>query len=576
MLAKIIRKAIIFLFAYVVIMVGIFVIQFRNDSVISENFGNLHLILNSLEANGEKVGLQNKWTITYNGITFSASDEKPVMMLLKDTKLPISLVFWKKQSSLEFLLNFTNDIDVRIILSDNSSNASLNVSVTMPPEVDFIEIPYSTNKKSSFSLNASKINADSIMISRKDAIASYSYVDKNRSFSYEVAKNSEYANESAYNSVLESYKKKLISLFEQNLNDSANLAEQEAVSYIAAMAENGKYNEAIEKIPQNFKRGYVKSFISSPYFDNLSVTNEELLKQFSICAEKIKKTSSDGILDALNEKNLSDYMRLHPASTQIKQFLQNLATLKSENITILHATKILSLYFELYKNSRVFADELLPVLPECTKKIENACSLDNDKITISENGILLSVVNAVAIGDAIYQYGKISGNGDIEECGELIIYSYLSENASFDLKTLAEIYPIVVHSNKYYPHLEILSFENGKAVWAWTCAQKLVYKNDNAGTVTLSIDFPISSTHYIILNGISDFKTIYIYNMIFRTDYRFETYNSSGYVYQPKTNTLLLKSRHREKTETIRMLSFSVSPEQTENENSTDVSLENF
>ena len=42
--------------------------------------------------------------------------------------------------------------------------------------------------------------------------------------------------------------------------------------------------------------------------------------------------------------------------------------------------------------------------------------------------------------------------------------------------------------------------------------------------------------------------------MSFRTDPRFETYNSSGYVYKKSTETLLLKSRHKSQLEKIRLV----------------------
>ena len=115
----------------------------------------------------------------------------------------------------------------------------------------------------------------------------------------------------------------------------------------------------------------------------------------------------------------------------------------------------------------------------------------------------------------------------------------------------------------YYPHYEIMAFDNGQAVWAWTCANNISYENDNAGAITLSIDFPLSYTHYVIISGIQQFKTIYIYNMAFRSDYRFETYNSSGYVYRQDRSTLLLKSRHRSEIETIRLIYTEKAAEQS-------------
>ena len=49
-------------------------------------------------------------------------------------------------------------------------------------------------------------------------------------------------------------------------------------------------------------------------------------------------------------------------------------------------------------------------------------------------------------------------------------------------------------------------------------------------------------------------QSIYIYDLAFRSDYRFETYNSSGYIYQNNSKTLLLKSRHKSNVENVRLV----------------------
>ena len=67
--------------------------------------------------------------------------------------------------------------------------------------------------------------------------------------------------------------------------------------------------------------------------------------------------------------------------------------------------------------------------------------------------------------------------------------------------------------------------------------------------------------------------------MKFRTDPRFETYNSSGYVYNARTKTLFLKYRHKSETEIVKLIyKEEVVPEQTETtettSETTDVSSE--
>ncbi|MDR2897473.1 MAG: hypothetical protein LBU99_01570, partial [Spirochaetaceae bacterium] len=74
------------------------------------------------------------------------------------------------------------------------------------------------------------------------------------------------------------------------------------------------------------------------------------------------------------------------------------------------------------------------------------------------------------------------------------------------------------------------------------------------GTVTLSITFPQNESHYMIVSNVEPFPRIQIYGVDFRTDPRFESYNSSGYVYNRDTKTLLLKVRHRETVEQIRLI----------------------
>lgn len=82
--------------------------------------------------------------------------------------------------------------------------------------------------------------------------------------------------------------------------------------------------------------------------------------------------------------------------------------------------------------------------------------------------------------------------------------------------------------------------------------QQTLQAKKEGNSLTLTIDFPENWTHYVMFKGIPKFSTIYIYNMAFRTDPRFETYNSSGYVYKHEEEILLLKSRHKSKLETVR------------------------
>lgn len=571
MFAKVLRRALILLAVYSIFIIGIFVLQFKNDSIISEKFGSLHITLLESTAEDNSVSLKNKFTISFSGITFSANGDKPVKIKTNNSEKSIALLSWEKISSLSFVLKFTQNINVKFSLSDDSAKAFLNVQATLPSSISSISFPYTLsagstvsslgdskiqimNKKISWELNAYEIGDNFVILSRKEPVASYAYIDKTKSFSFAIAESIDNAKETNYINIIENFKNNIIQNFEQISPDSTSVMEQEAVSYVAVMAEKNKYNEALDKVPQNFKKGSSRTYLSAPYFNNLLVTSESLNRQIQSYSDMIKLASETGSYDVFNVKNIADYMCMHPSSETMRKLLRNTASSEMKNINVVQAAGILGVYVDLYDKNLELANLLQGALKACIDKIENCCNLDDNRITIAENGTLLSVINAVQVGDSVLRYGKIAKNPMYEAGGYLILNSYLKESSSFDLRTLSEIYPIVIHNNKYYPHFDIMSFENGRAIWAWTCANNINYENDNSGAITLSVDFPLSYTHYIIINGIPLFKSIYIYDMAFRTDPRFETYNSSGYVYQADKQTLLLKSRHRSEIETIRLI----------------------
>jgi hypothetical protein len=55
------------------------------------------------------------------------------------------------------------------------------------------------------------------------------------------------------------------------------------------------------------------------------------------------------------------------------------------------------------------------------------------------------------------------------------------------------------------------------------------------------------------IRGIKKLNATDIYGIAYRTDPRFESYNSSGYVYESDTESLLLKYRQRSADEEIKL-----------------------
>ena len=566
---RIIRKAISLLIVDVIIIIGIFILQFRTDSSIIEKIGNLQLTFSQTEDAEKGMILQNKFRLTYNGINFYFDNQNPVTVLKSDeTKSSLTLESWQKDDDLSYTLNFSDDVKVTFNLDSTEENASLFINTDLPSQIHSIFLPYNyssnikieqqenhslvlNNKNNSWQLAAESVDSGLFALSNQKSQGLYSLYQEETKFTFDILQNSPLADLSLFQKNIAALKTNLISSYKSNTNN-ANISEQVIVSYIAAQAEKGNYSVAIEEIPSNLKKSSQRTYLSAPYLNTLSDMNELLEKTISDYESKISANTNAESLDIFTIHNISNYMAIHSNPKDVKSLLENTSSKDLTNASISQVSGILQVYVNLVDLIPSYAKLLEPILPSCIEKITQACSYDNEKLSISENGTFLSVMQAVEIGFTVMRYGIQINDNSLQNAGYVLVNSYLSENSSFDLRTLANLYPIIAYDNWYYPHLQIINKDFDDFMWAWTCARTISYEKESDNTLNLTIDFPEGYTHYVILKGLPHFSTIYIYDMAFRTDPRFETYNSSGYVYKQQSETLLLKSRHKTRKEIIR------------------------
>ena len=485
-----------------------------------------------------------------------------------------------KKSPLSCEFTFTDNVVLRFSLTDETNKAHLSVKAVLPSDVFAVYLPYQLLGGSTvvsqtdtylqidvhgsqWELAAAGMDPSMLALTDDADTASYAYYDKAKAFTFEAAAELEGADISEYNDTLNAFKQNLITAFNSLSQNASSVTEQEAVSFVADMAEKGRYNEALDAVPSSFKKGLQRTYLSAPYFDSLSAMYKSLDLQMNNYRDLIAQNT----LAAFDAAGIADYMYIHPNSAAVKKLLATGGGVDEGSLTVMRAANILRTYNALFNKDNELASALLPAVGKCVNKIESSCAVDGKNITVSENGTFLSVIQAAAVGDALIRYGKASANQTLTNSGYLIINSYLAESSSFDLRTLSDIYPLIIHTNPFYPHFVLLGFENGQPEYVWTCSTSIKYEKDGNGTVLLTIEFPQSYTHYLIINGIKPFKSIYIYDIAFRTDPRFETYNSSGYVYNPDTGILLLKSRHKSQFETIRLM-YSVAAKAAEEKKS--------
>lgn len=581
-----IRKSIGLAAFYAILIVGIFVIQFRSDSIIRKNIRAMRVTLAETENSDQQTVLKNQFQLTYNGLLFSADEASPAVYTRNGSsvELPAAVVSFSQPDDLTFTLGFSQGIFLNFSLSEDSEEASLSISAQIPDGIDSFSVnlfPFSgysiteqkarqavyKGKNVSYSLAAPRLAINKLIFLSNSRLAHYTVMADQAAFSLAQVAEKAYASEAMYEKSLKDLGSAIISEFTRSVNNNANFAgsmtEQTAISYIAAMADAGRYNEGLNTIPESFTKGTRRTYQSAPFFGSMAQMAPTLTMQIENFNNMISTATANRNLEIFSVNKIDEYMYAKGPKPDVTALVSMPASLTDFEPTVQEAAGILGTWSYFNANNSMLADYLKPVLEPCVQKIVDTCTFDGEKIILVENDAPLSVAAACEVGDAFVRYGKRIGNQEVLLCGYMIVNSYVSEINGLDLRTLSELYPILVHNNHFIPHFELLRTNENGNVWAWTCATDINYDRDENLTISLTINFPAGLSHYLFVNGITPFRRIQIYNMDFRTDPQFEIYNSSGYVYRSNIQTLLLKSRHKEQKEVIRLFYRDIVEEET-------------
>lgn len=95
------RRGIAITGAYLAIIIGIFVLQFRTDSTIIEKIGSLQVTLEKQDSESSNPDLQNKLIASYNGLNFFTDDQNSAKVVLKGKTKPVDIILKNYENRLE-------------------------------------------------------------------------------------------------------------------------------------------------------------------------------------------------------------------------------------------------------------------------------------------------------------------------------------------------------------------------------------------------------------------------------------------------------------------------------------------
>lgn len=578
-----IRKFLGLTVLYSVIILGIFLLQFRSETALSQSFAGLRLQLVETQSDSQQRLLKNTFQATYKGLNIFADDQSPVTITkADDTVQPVSLYSWKEIDASNFTLYFDQAIALHFSIKTDDTGDFLSIEAELPEDTKNIAISYKptsgylvteqntrrliiSSKQQQYEVSAAEITSSHLVLSDMEQFATYNTFDPLYGFEFSMVNALPLSAETTFVETISKFKTDFIQLASQSLSETST--EQMVVAYVAAMAENRQYREAINKIPSSLKTGSRRTFLSAPYFNSLTAMNPSLQRHMENRRSMIDYAIQQKSLDIFTIQDLAQVLCTMEGNGLVEELLAMPASLADFNPSVAQAAGILDTYTQLVALNRNLSVGLQPVLNNCLEIIAAACMLENNIIRLEENDAALPILDSISVGMSLISYGQLTGNIDYRATGNLIVNSYITPEVSSNLHIMTELYPIVVPNNPYYPHIQIIADAsmsgNNTPVWAWTVARDTSYVRDSEGNATITLDFPSGETHHAIINGIRPFRRIDIYDISFRTDPKFESYNSSGYVFDAETQTLLLKSLHKVQREAIKFY-YAASPTEPE------------
>ncbi len=566
-----VRKTIGLVALYSIIIIGIFVLQFRNESVLSKNTGLLSISLAQSQAEDGTTSLKNTLSVNFKGISFFSDEAHPAYVNYNGKTSSLVLESYEQPTNLSYKFNFSDDTSLTFSISDTTANAELSISASLPKEATGVSLYYKpaagfsvtektrtklqlNSKNLSYIFTAAQISDDKITLTPRSTLAYYNIYDPTIAFSFaSIESDMAISQKSTYDENIRQLKNDLISSVSEAIQNSQSLSEKTYIAYIAELASRGRFAEAVKYVPDSFKRGSQRTYLSAPYFNTLQAMYPSLAMHNDNMSNMISNAVSSKSLNIFTAENLAEYINILSDAQKVNNLLslpQQVLAQEENRPTLAQAAGILNVYVSLSLLHSNSAEILSPVIEKCLEVIQESCVLNDSTLTLHDKENIAPVQLTLETGNALLQLGNFNSSDDYRRAGYALINTVLA-GTQLDSNALGNAYPVLV-TNPSYPHYAVLQRSGSKTIWAWTCATSIGY-TPTENSASISVKFSKGESHYAIFSGIPDFTEIEIYGLSYHSDKRFENYNSSGFIYNENTSTLFLKSRQKSETEIVKL-----------------------
>jgi len=329
-------------------------------------------------------------------------------------------------------------------------------------------------------------------------------------------------------------------------NAASILNEDDITGYLSEALRQNYYAAALASVAGNsFNRAQL-SYKSSVYLGGMTNAYRSFISEENRKLNTINILTKENQLDILKEEHVIDYLLTRGNTVLANDIIQFIQNTSPEKLVIDYCPGLLEAYSDIKRWNPSIKNPVEPL----TEQILSLVSENIIKDTVTNLVYTFAskehdLYYSVRLGNALIYWADDVKNTEWADIGRSLVLSALTSAGPGAGNLYSNIRPA-----EYYPKAVWLA-DNG--FWAWT-ASSSVKSSWSDGNLNIAFSFPVNMTHHIIIRGIRPFIKLQIHGMDWRTDSQFEQYDSSGWVYYPQDQILILKLRHRLQVENIRII----------------------
>jgi hypothetical protein len=374
-----------------------------------------------------------------------------------------------------------------------------------------------------------------------------------------------------YNAVIRSWRDSLYPLWTRLVQGQNN--EDLVVAFLGEAVERGTYRNAKTLVSSAFLNGNRRSYGSSLYLGGTDRIYPALRNAERERLNRLSGLIDEGSLEILEEEHTFEYLAIR-GSTGL---LDRAAALVRDIDPAELDTELFPGIFEGFLDMKRYRpqgenpfgnlpEQVCPLVSQQLTRISGAWNSGQGLVLLSRDGIADIEFN-LRLGKALADWAEDTGNSACAAIGRSLILSVLvlaneegSVPARFSLDEAAvreegmdwldsfRIYRFL-QTGEYHPRIAGMGIDG---VWLWTSSPSVSAVQENE-MMDISVRFPVGETHYLMIWNIQPFNRMQLHGTNWRSDPRYESYDSSGWIYYSQDRLLVVKLKHQAQTEHIRL-----------------------